>query len=125
MTMEDADRMLIWKNYPETRRFALATKVKIKPADHYRWLSDNLSSFRIILHRENVCGAIRVRNQEVSIWLDRACRGKGLAVAAIKKVSKRGYTARIARGNVPSMICFVRCGYWPVAVFETHCVLTR
>jgi hypothetical protein len=38
MTIADADKMLTWKNYPETRQFAIASHEEIKREDHLQWL---------------------------------------------------------------------------------------
>lgn len=112
MTMQDADKMLEWKNYPETRQFAIHSHFIIKRENHIKWLSKNLQYFKVINDRQ---GAIRVQNKEVSIWVDRAFRENGLATEAVKKVSKHGMTAKIVDGNVSSMRCFIKCGYIPVS----------
>jgi RimJ/RimL family protein N-acetyltransferase len=115
MTMNDADRMLEWKNYPETRMFALVTHDKIERKHHIKWLAKNLMFFRIIMCDGEVCGAVRVQDSEISIWIDRAFWGKGLATGTIKMVSKEGYTAKIALGNIASMKCFIKAGYIPIS----------
>ncbi|MEK9207617.1 MAG: GNAT family N-acetyltransferase [Patescibacteria group bacterium] len=115
MTMKDADRMLEWKNYPETRKFAIASHDDIKLEDHLKWLEKNLQYFQIILCDGEVCGAVRVQDNEISIWIDRTFWGKGIATGVIKKVSKKGFTAKIVDGNVASMRCFIKCGYLPVS----------
>src|SRR5690242_16484688 len=93
MTMKDADKMLQWKNYPETRQFAIVSHERILKKNHLQWLSHNLQYFKVIMDGDNVCGAVRVQDNEVSIWIDRAFRGNGLATKAVKKVSKRGFSA--------------------------------
>src|SRR5206468_4968774 len=79
MTMKDADKMLEWKNYPETRKFALASHAPIKRRNHLEWLAKNIRFFRIVMHGHDVCGAVRVQGNEVSIWIDRDFWGQGLA----------------------------------------------
>jgi RimJ/RimL family protein N-acetyltransferase len=111
MRMIDARRMLEWKNYPKTRRFAIASHKKIKYADHLKWLKKNLQYFQII---NEYMGAVRVQDEEVSIWIDRKYWGKGLATEAVKKVSKKGYTAKIVIGNKASEKVFIKAGYKPI-----------
>ncbi len=115
MTMDDAVFMLKLKNYHETRKFAIKSKGKILFDDHVKWLKSNLKYFQIIEYGKKIAGAIRVENKEVSVWLDRAMRRKGLATQAVDSVSKHGYSAKIVTGNVPSMRVFITCGYSPVS----------
>ncbi len=115
MTMEDAPLMLKWKNYPETRKFAILSHDKIPLDKHLKWLKKNIQYFQIIEYGKKIAGAIRVENKEVSVWLDRAMRRKGLATQAVDSVSKHGYSAKIVTGNVPSMRVFITCGYSPVS----------
>jgi RimJ/RimL family protein N-acetyltransferase len=116
MKISDAKLMFKWKNYPETRRFALLTHKKIKLADHLRWLKNNLQHFQII--NDNM-GAIRVQDKEVSIWIDRKYWGQGLATEAIKKVSKKGYTAKIVVDNIASQKVFIKNGFRPIYAIWT------
>lgn len=125
MTMEDADRMLEWKNYSETRKFTILGSHRIKKADHYEYLKKNIEFFKIILHNNKVCGAVRIQEKEVSIWIDRKFRGKGIAVEVIKKVSRLGFKAKIVKGNVASMICFLKCGFWPVSYYGDYYLLEK
>ena len=113
MIMADADKMLVWKNYPETRRFAIVSHDEIKLEDHLKWLKNNIQYFQIILCDGEVCGAVRVQDNEISIWIDRAFWGKGIAAGTIKKISKKGFTAKIVEGNIASMRCFIKAKYEP------------
>jgi RimJ/RimL family protein N-acetyltransferase len=97
----------------------------VRRQDHLEWLRSNIHLFKVICRGRDVCGAIRVQDGEVSIWLDRQFRGTGVAVEAIKRVSRKGFTARVVHGNVASMICFIKSGYWPVALFDRYCLLRR
>ncbi|MEK9208162.1 MAG: GNAT family N-acetyltransferase [Patescibacteria group bacterium] len=115
MKMVDAGKMLEWKNYPETREFAIVNHEKVKLKDHLKWLKKNIKYFKIILCDGITCGAIRIQNKEVSIWIDRACRGNGIATRTIQIVSRSGFTAKIVEGNIASMKCFIKCGYLPVS----------
>lgn len=122
MTMKDADRMLEWKNYPETRMFAIETHDEIKRENHVKWLYKNLQYFQVIMCDGEVCGAVRVQDDEVSIWIDRSFWGKGLATGTIKRVSSPGFTAKIVPGNVTSMRCFIKAGYLPTS-YRGECIL--
>lgn len=115
MTMEDADKMLEWKNYEETRKFAIKFPYKyIRPEDHIKFLEKNLQYFQIIQVEGEVVGAVRVQDNEISIWIDRQFRGYGFSTEAIKMVSTNGMIARIVDGNIASMRSFIKCGYVPV-----------
>ena len=111
MMMSDAKLMLKWKNYPETRKFAIASHKKIKWTDHLKWLKKNIQYFQII---NNGQGAVRVQNKEVSIWIDKKFWGQGLAKEAVKLVSKKGYTATIVEGNRASQQVFINAGFEPI-----------
>ena len=115
MTMLDSHQMFEWKNYPETRKFAIVSQDEIKFDDHVNWLKDNIQYFRIILEKDKVLGAVRVKDNEISIWIDKAFWGQGLATKIIKKVSKKGFTAKIVVGNIASMRCFIKAEYLPVS----------
>jgi RimJ/RimL family protein N-acetyltransferase len=125
MTMQDADKMLEWKNYPETRKFAILSHERILKRNHLQWLANNLQYFKVITEGNDVCGAVRVQDNEVSIWIDRAFRGNGLATKAVKRVSKNGYTAKIVAENIPSLRCFIRAGYEPVSYEDGYYTLKK
>ena len=120
MTMEDADKMLEWKNYPETRKFAIASRDKIKLKDHLKWLKNNVQFFQVI---DDIKGAVRIQNNEVSIWIDRAFWGQGIATEVIKLVSKLGMTAKIVEGHVGSMRAFIKAGFVPIEYIEHEFLL--
>ena len=63
MTMETADKMLEWKNYPETRRYTVASSKKVRRQDHLEWLRSNIHLFKVICRGRDVCGAIRVQER--------------------------------------------------------------
>ena len=127
MEMADADFMLQLKNDPETRRFSIVSQEEIKKEDHYKWLEENLQYFQII-QSDNavtqdgkgnfVCyspiGAVRIQNNEVSIWIDRMFRGNGMASYVLEMVSEVGMTAKIVEGNLASMNCFINAGFKPI-----------
>lgn len=124
MTLDDADFMLELKNYPETRKFALQTSEEIKKEDHYKWLPNNLQYFQVIEFKDSLMyktasvGAIRIQDNEVSIWLHRDARGKGLALIALNSVKQEGMTAKICTGNLPSLRAFIRAGFLPIELIE-------
>lgn len=120
MTMEDADKMLEWKNYAETRQYAIASHDEIIREHHLYWLERNLQYFQIIFNKFGICGAVRIQDGEVSIWIDRLFRGQGIATSVIQRVSQVGYIAKIVWGNHTSMNCFFKAGYYPIAYFDGY-----
>ena len=114
MTMADADKMLEWKNYFETRQFTIQSHDEISKEAHYKWLPDNLKYFKVIEIDGKPCGAVRVQENEISIWVDRDYRGKGIATFIIEQISEIGMIAHIVDGNVGSMKCFIRAGFEPI-----------
>jgi RimJ/RimL family protein N-acetyltransferase len=105
MLTTDADFLLEMKNYPETRKFAIATHDEIKKEDHYKWLENNIQYFQIIGNR---IGAVRIQDNEISIWIDRLYWGQGIASFIIEQVYEENMYARIVDGNVNSMRCFIK-----------------
>ena len=114
MTMADADKMLEWKNYPETRKFAIASHALIKKADHYKWLEKNIQHFQIIegIEKEKM-GAVRIENQEISIWIDNEYWGKGIASFVLEMIYEDEMFAKIVDGNIASMRAFIKAGFKP------------
>ncbi len=117
MTMADADKMLEWKNYPETRQFAILSHEEVKREDHMAWLPKYIDQFQLILNTGfggvYPVGAVRVNGLEVSIWVDRDHRGRGIALEALKRVSFPGMIALIVMANIPSLRTFIRAGFLP------------
>ena len=120
MTIEDADKMLKWKNYPETRKFTIVSNVEIKREDHIKYLEKNLQYFQIIRVEGEVIGAIRVKDNEIAIWIDREFWGCGFATEAIKTFSVKGMTAKIVSGNISSMRAFIKAGYLPESYQDNY-----
>lgn len=118
MTMGDAMSMYKWKNYPETRRFAIAHHNPIAKRDHLKFLKKNLKYFQVVMWKGRTAGAIRIQDGEVSIWIDKKWWGIGLATNVLTLVSKQGYTAKIVNANLASMRCFIKAGYVPVEYRE-------
>lgn len=120
MTMTDADKMLEWKNDPETRKFAIATQDEIKKEEHYKWLADNLAYFQVIQGSNNTIGAVRIKDNEVSIWIDRTFRGQGIAAYILEQISEPGMIAKIVEGNISSMKAFIKAGFKPINRIATN-----
>ena len=121
MTMADADKMLEWKNYEETRRFAIQSHEEIKREDHIKFLEKNLDQFQVIMAGGLlVAGAVRVNGMEVSIWIDREFRKQGLALKTINQISFKGMFARIVSTNIPSLRTFIRAGFLPNSFNGTY-----
>ena len=120
MLMTDADDMLRWKNYDETRAFAIETHEAISAEDHYRWLEKNLEYFQIIHDDTNTVGAIRIKDYEISVWVDRNFWKQGIATYILQHVSKKGMTAKIVPANIASMRAFIRAGFEPISFHETY-----
>lgn len=114
MTMDDADFMLSLKNDPDTRNFALLTSEVIKREDHIKFLEKNIDQFQVIEDNGAKAGALRVQDNEISIWLDKDFRGRGLASKAIKRSKYVGMKAKIVCGNIKSLQAFIGEGFFPV-----------
>ena len=125
MTMQDAGKMLEWKNYPETRKFAITSHRKISKKNHMAWLPKNIRYFKVLDWEGIAVGAVRVQNREISIWIDRAVWGFGIATEVIKRISKKGYRAKIVEGNVGSMRAFIKAGYLPKEFKDDYYVFTN
>ncbi len=131
MTMKDADRMLEWKNYPETRKFAIKTHEEIKREDHFKWLEDNIQFFHVVefdldLKGKVLAGAVRLEQSgEVSIWIDRAFWGQGVATEILKRATIAGSTAKIVNGNIASFRAFVKAGFIPKDYIDNYYILEK
>lgn len=131
----DFDFMLALKNDPDTRKFAIATHDEIKREDHYEWLREHYYQFYIIerLRGESV-GAVRLDQGEISIWVDKAYRGLGIARRILTPdfILDDDFTgneyslyARIVDGNVPSMIAFTKAGFVPTEHQDNYYILRK
>ncbi len=131
MLFSDADFMLEMKNYPETRQFAIASHEEIKKEDHYKYLEDNIHYFQVIEFAVNErAGVIRIKDNEISIWIDRKFWGKGIASFILEQVSEKGMEAKIVDGNLASMRAFLNAGFKPFSyheggVFSNHYIFKR
>lgn len=127
MTMADADKMYEWKNYEETRQFAIQSHNEIKKEDHYKYIEENLRFFQIIQSESEkiVYGAVRIQHGEISIWIDREFRGLGIASYILEQVSEEGMEARIVEGNVASMRAFINADFKPVSHHDGYYIFRR
>ena len=125
-TMEDAKRLLDWRN-ERSARAMFGDTCEVALDSHVSWLRDRLSRTTepfFIGEVEGVAfGYVRFdRNDdgyEVSIGLDVTRRGSGLAAPllsrACRKVSEESgcsrIVARVRPENYPSQRLFERCGF--------------
>ncbi len=126
--MDDADFMLMLKNYEETRQFAIASHGLISRESHIDWLRYNVQEFQVIEdvekslsrppeEREKIVsvGVIRIHDNEISIWVDKKFWNLGIATYILQHVSQRGMTAKIVCPNIASMKAFIRAGFEPTS----------
>lgn len=127
MLMSDAEKLLTWKNYQETRRFAIIAKEEISLADHLKWLSDNLKYFRIIEDNGGEpVGAIRITDdKDVSIWIDRNFWGRGIATYVLQHECDRSNWCKIVAGNIGSMRAFIRAGFLPTSFQDGYYIFKK
>jgi len=126
MTMSDADFMLQLKNYPETRKFSLVTPFEIKKEDHYAYLENNLQHFQVIEDNAGEpVGVLRIRDNEVSIWIDKQCWSRGVATYILQHQCDRNMFAKIVEGNIASMRCFIRAGFLPKSFQDNYYIFQR
>ena len=116
--MADADFMLELKNDNDTRNFALSTSEEIKKEDHYKFLESNIQYFQVIEDKGSRIGAIRIQDNEISIWIAKQFRKKGIALMTINTVKRFNMTAKIMVGNFPSLRAFIRAGFLPIELHE-------
>ena len=126
MSMDDSDFMLEMKNYPETRQFAIATHDEVKKEDHEIWLPNNIQYFQVIEdENKNRLGALRIQDNEISIWINRKYRQSGIATAAINMVSTPGIIAKIVDGNIGSFRAFINAGFKPIEHRDNYYILQK
>jgi RimJ/RimL family protein N-acetyltransferase len=129
MLMSDADDMLRWKNDPDTRKYAILSHDEIKLEDHLKWLENNVQHFQIIefkidgIKKALVAGAVRIYEGEISIWIDRAFRNRGVATEVIKAVATCGMTAKIVDGNMASLRAFIKADFLPINHIDNYYLL--
>ena len=125
--LEDADRLLQWRNDPVTRGNSFRTE-PIGVEEHRVWLRRTLEDpgtrMYIGMRGSTPCGVVRFESRsdgasEANIALDPAFRGQGLA-ASVLRLARTQYiadggkdrtTARVKATNVASLRAFERAGY--------------
>ncbi|NRQ42308.1 GNAT family N-acetyltransferase [Rheinheimera sp. YQF-2] len=112
-TMDDADRLLQWRNDPDTRRFSLNAE-HVTAQQHIHWLQQSLSDpqrrLYIAEYAGQPVGTARVDStaecHRISWTVAAECRGKGLAKAMVKLLVSQltgKIVAEILPGNTASV----------------------
>lgn len=126
--MKDADFLLRLKNDATSRKYAIASKAKIKKKNHLKWLAGTLQNpnviYFLILVSETAkpCGTVRFDlvdgKAEIAIHITKQYRGRGIATQIIKTLGgmiarhhNRNLTAKIVDGNMRSMMVFLKNGF--------------
>lgn len=130
-THQDEDRLLLWRNDVAARRWSQSRTV-VSPAEHSRWLEAVLDSDQhLVLVAEadgQPVGSVRFAERDAGLWavsvvLDPAQRGRGLARASLtaaedllltSAVGTVTINAVIHRDNRGSLQLFRGSGYLPV-----------
>jgi RimJ/RimL family protein N-acetyltransferase len=124
---EDAERLLQWRNDPETRRWYLQ-RARVPRRDHEGWLSMKLADrdcrIYIVEQRGTPVGQMRIERTgpaaaEVSLSVDVAARGRGIGAEMLKRAAAQArrelrakkLLAHVRRENVPSAIAFLKAGF--------------
>jgi UDP-2,4-diacetamido-2,4,6-trideoxy-beta-L-altropyranose hydrolase len=122
-TLADGHKLWEWQTLSGIRRFARNPRVPAWP-EHLAWLKQRLgdlgSLLNIVLVDEIPAGVLRLDRQvggafEVSILVDPAVQGKGIAHAALRAARRLlpsvPFQAEVHRDNVASRRLFSSCGY--------------
>ncbi|MEP6916996.1 MAG: GNAT family N-acetyltransferase [Acidobacteriota bacterium] len=124
---DDAERLLQWRNDPQTRRWYLQ-RARVPRRDHEGWLSlklaDRACRIYIVEERGTPVGQLRVERiapgaAEVSLSVDAAARGRAIgsamleraAAAARRELRARKLLAHVRPENVPSAVAFLKAGF--------------
>jgi spore coat polysaccharide biosynthesis predicted glycosyltransferase SpsG/L-amino acid N-acyltransferase YncA len=133
-SMEDAERLLAWRNDPEVRSVSFTHDAIT--LDHHRgwlkkqlhspacdiWIAEDRSGIPIGQVRLNY--DVQVSKATVSIVLDHTLRARGMGTVLIEKVSRFAFfnepslleiVAQIKPGNVASERAFAKAGFRPIA----------
>jgi RimJ/RimL family protein N-acetyltransferase len=127
VTAGDSERLLEWRNDPQTRAMAI-TQARVARADHERWLATRLDAPDTLLTIAEDDGApvgtVRLDRHgpdtaELSITIAPVARGRGLARPAIElgvEHARREWdvtrvTARIRPENTASLRAFAAAGF--------------
>ena len=135
----DAERLLTWRNDPETRRRAFTTE-EVSPDEHRAWLArrlaDPATALFIAEDDGEPVGQVRLDREAgnvgvVSIAVAPEARGRGLAsvlldaLAAHPGLGVSRLRAEVKPDNERSLRAFVRSGYREVGRDERAVVLER
>lgn len=120
-TMEDALDVLEWRNDPTTRAMSRTTDV-VEREGHLAWFERTIGSDRTSLligeHEGHKVGMVRIdADGEVSINLNPASRGKGLArpfLTAALDTAEGPFIAEIKPENTASIRLFEGAGFYAV-----------
>lgn len=125
-TVEDTDRLLGWRNDPETRRYSSHTEVDRET--HGRWVQRMLQGLHrlFIAEEEGIpIGTVRldVATGEVHLMVAPEARGRGCATLMLGLMVEQATQAGLARlwgrihlGNLPSRRAFFKAGFEETAV---------
>jgi RimJ/RimL family protein N-acetyltransferase len=125
-TLDDAARLLAWRNDPSARRWFMDT-APVPKRTHVAWLTRKLQDpgCRIYIAERGgkPVGQLRLEKRrnaaEVSVSLDRAARGQGVGAAILGRVaamarrelSVEEVRAIVRPDNVASAIAFLKVGF--------------
>ena len=110
-TKEDAVKLFEWKNDDTVRKFSIVTNSIIKWDNHLVWLGENIKDIQIIEVDGTPAGDIRIKDDEISIKIDKRFRGKGIGKKVLKLARYNGMKAKIVKGNEASMKLFLGAGF--------------
>jgi RimJ/RimL family protein N-acetyltransferase len=124
---DDAERLLQWRNDPDTRRWYLQ-RARVPRRDHEGWLALKLADrgcrIYIVEERGTPVGQLRIERAgrgaaEVSLSVDGAARGRGIGTAMLERAAtaaRREFRAtrllaHVRPENVASAIAFLKAGF--------------
>jgi RimJ/RimL family protein N-acetyltransferase len=131
-TTADAERLLVWRNDPDTRAASFSTEL-VREDDHLAWLQRTLlRADEIVLIGEvagQPVGVIRLNPQNdhatISVTVAPEARGAGIATPLIRAALAYAATVRITRvvahirpENGPSQRAFTAAGFLLTDEFE-------
>jgi len=139
-TMADAERLLAWRNDPDTRRQSIHGD-EVGRDDHLSWLTRTLQSptcrLDIAMVDDDTIGTVRADRGEdgieISITVAPEHRGRRLAAPLIRAVATAArrrwpdmpIIARIKAGNDVSIRAFERAGFTPTGGDERGLLVWR
>lgn len=126
-TMDDAPRLLAWRNAPSARRWFFMNSTVVRRPEHLAWFKRKLQDpgCRIYIAESGgrPIGQLRLEKRrgvaEVSISIDRSSRGRGLGTRILKRAGTMArrelgaaqVIAFVRQDNVASAIAFLKAGY--------------